>query len=84
MNVSSGYFDGSTINFECEDGYSLKGENSLVCDNGKWSGEPPICDSNSSNSTIIVIIAFIITAFIIGFIAIALYFVLRKKISKFA
>lgn len=35
----------SSIEYHCEVGHKLVGENTLTCNsNGEWSGEPPICE----------------------------------------
>ncbi|XP_038072987.1 sushi domain-containing protein 2-like [Patiria miniata] len=38
---------GGVASFTCDDGYTLQGENELVCqENGTWSGEVPICEAS--------------------------------------
>ena len=34
---------GTRATFSCKRGFSLKGENILNCQNGKWSSQPPVC-----------------------------------------
>lgn len=35
----------SSIEYHCEIGHKLVGENTFTCNsNGEWSGEPPICE----------------------------------------
>ncbi|XP_030053180.1 complement C2 [Microcaecilia unicolor] len=46
----SSYSVGSTLIFECFDGYTLRGSTHRTCQiNGKWNGTTPICDDGSGN-----------------------------------
>ncbi|KAF8774414.1 Limulus clotting factor C like protein [Argiope bruennichi] len=38
------YMVGSEIKFECKEGYTIEGSDTLYCqDNGQWTSAPPIC-----------------------------------------
>ncbi|KAM9323893.1 complement factor B-like [Gastrophryne carolinensis] len=44
--VLDNYFVGSTLHYDCYDGFRLFGSKSRTCqENGKWSGKTAICDS---------------------------------------
>uniref|UniRef100_H3A2N3 C3/C5 convertase n=1 Tax=Latimeria chalumnae TaxID=7897 RepID=H3A2N3_LATCH len=44
------YNVGDTLEFECFEGYSLRGSSSRTCQmNGKWNGTTTICDSGSGH-----------------------------------
>ncbi|XP_029441799.1 complement factor B [Rhinatrema bivittatum] len=46
----SSYTVGSSLSFECFDGYNLRGPAQRTCQiNGKWNGTTPICDDGSGN-----------------------------------
>lgn len=48
-NVTSG----TTVVFQCDDGYILQGQKALVCgDSGNWNGSEPSCASNSPHQAI--------------------------------
>ena len=35
--------DATEAHFHCKRGFTIQGERTLVCKNGKWSSWPPIC-----------------------------------------
>ena len=34
---------GTRAYFTCKQGFNVKGENTLVCQNEKWNSQPPVC-----------------------------------------
>ena len=58
-DISNGLYSDSTIYFECEWGFFLKGNNSIYCDNGIWNGKPPSCDGISSTIVMIVVLSIV-------------------------
>ena len=44
VDISNTTFE-SAANYTCDLGYSLNGNTSRTCEaNGKWSGDPPLCE----------------------------------------
>ena len=35
--------DGSIVEFTCDQGYTLIGDSSIMCSDGNWSGNVPVC-----------------------------------------
>ena len=38
-----GLTSGSTATYTCDSGYSITGDNTRICQNGGWTGQPPVC-----------------------------------------
>ena len=38
--------NGARARFICKREYTIKGEDILDCNNGRWSSEPPVCVEN--------------------------------------
>ena len=38
-----GLTKGSTANYTCDSGYYVTGDNTRTCQNGRWTGQPPVC-----------------------------------------
>ncbi|XP_070546001.1 uncharacterized protein [Ptychodera flava] len=42
------YTHGSTVTYTCDSGFTLSGEGTLTCDDGKWNHAVPTCTDDSS------------------------------------
>ena len=51
IRIGTDLSEGSTVYFECNDGYVLQGDMSRMCRNdGKWTGENPTCGEYNYNT----------------------------------
>ena len=41
--IGVNYAHGKTVQYKCNHGYTLEGQNQLTCNDGKWNSKPPIC-----------------------------------------
>ncbi|XP_038073805.1 sushi domain-containing protein 2-like [Patiria miniata] len=71
---------GGVASFTCDDGYTLQGDNELVCqENGQWSGEVPICEASGLQAWQIVVIVVVCCLVLI---AVAVIVILVRRARK--
>ena len=43
VKIGSDYGHGKTVQYVCDAEYTLEGQKTLTCNDGKWNFDPPLC-----------------------------------------